>query len=94
MVDVIQQLKVPAVVAARTGLGTINHTLLTVLAMRNAKINLRGVVMIGTDNPDNRRAIERYAKVPVIGFIPRLRTITPERLRTVFQQHFDSRAFV
>ena len=47
----------PVIVAARTALGTINHTLLTISAIRNANLDLRGVVMIGEPNIDNRRAI-------------------------------------
>ena len=57
MLDLMLQLGAPVVVAARTALGTINHTLLTVSAIRNANLNLRGVVMIGEENLDNRRAI-------------------------------------
>ena len=90
MLDLIRQLGTPAIVAARTSLGTINHTLLTVAAIRNAKVPLRGVVMIGTENADNRRAIERYGNVPVIGAIPWLERIDRQTLLSVFQHYFDS----
>lgn len=93
MVDVMRKLKAPVVVAVRTAVGTINHTLLTVQAIRSTKLDLRGVVMIGKENRDNRRAIERYAKAPVIGWIPRMRTIERERLRSIFERHFDASAF-
>src|SRR5215831_11528812 len=46
MTDVIHRLGVPIVIATRSGLGTINHTLLTVAAARNAQIEIIGVVMI------------------------------------------------
>jgi dethiobiotin synthetase len=94
MVDMMRKLKAPVVVAVRTAVGTINHTLLTVQAIRSVKLELRGVVMIGTENLDNRRAIERYAKAPVIGWIPRLKRIDRERLRSVFERHFNASAFV
>ena len=90
MLDLIRQLGTPAIVAARTSLGTINHTLLTVAAIRNAKVPLRGVVMIGRENADNRRAIERYGNVPVIGAIPWLERIDRQTLLSVFQHYFDS----
>src|SRR5262249_18300469 len=93
MLDVIRKLKSPVLVAARSALGTINHTLLTVLALRQAKVALRGVVMIGNENPDNRRAIENYGKVPVVGLIPQLKKIDRKHLRSVFDQHFDKSAF-
>ena len=94
MMDVMRKLKAPVVVAVRTAVGTINHTLLTVQAIRTVKLDLRGVVMIGRENLDNRRAIERYAKAPVIGWIPRMRRIDRERLRSVFERHFNASAFV
>ncbi|PYS55729.1 MAG: dethiobiotin synthase [Acidobacteria bacterium] len=93
MLDLMQNLRVPVVVAARTILGTINHTLLTVFAIRGARLELRGVVMVGPENADNRRAIERYGDVPVIGSIPRLDVIHPSNLCRVFEERFDKSAF-
>jgi dethiobiotin synthase len=94
MVDLIQSLGAPVVVAARTALGTINHTLLTVSALRNRGVEVRGVVMIGKENVDNRRAIERYGSVRVAGAIPWLDVIDRPGLVRVFEQHFDSAAFL
>ena len=93
MLDLIRELRAPVIVAARTALGTINHTLLTVTAIRNAKLDVYGVVMIGKDHPENRRAIERYGNVPIVGWIPWLETIDRQTLIATFRQHFDTRAF-
>jgi len=93
MLDLIRELRAPVVVAARTTLGTINHTLLTVMAIRHAKVDLHGVVMIGKDHPENRRAIERYGNVPIVGWIPWLETIDRQTLIATFRQQFDTRAF-
>jgi len=54
---------------------------------------VRGVVMIGKENADNRRAIERYGGIPVIGAIPWLDIIDRATLRGVFQQRFDGSVF-
>jgi dethiobiotin synthetase len=94
MLDLMRRLGAPIVIAARTALGTINHTLLTVVAARNAGLDIRGVVMIGKENSDNRRAVERYGNVPVIGSIPWLNTIDRPKLLAVFAEHFDARAFL
>src|SRR5437867_6821613 len=94
MLDLMLQLGAPVVVASRTALGTINHTLLTVSAIRQAKLTLRGVVMIGTENVENRLAIERYGNVPVIGWIPWLEKIDRDILQSVFENRFDKNAFV
>ena len=94
MLDLMRQLETPAVVAARSALGTINHTLLTLAALRDWSIPLRGVVMIGKENRDNQRAIEHYGRVRVVGSIPWLETINRQVLLSVFERHFDATAFV
>jgi dethiobiotin synthetase len=74
--DFAADLDLPVVVAARPGLGTINHTLLTVDAVRAAGLELAGVVM--TPWPpapsrlevSNRETIERLAAVEVSGLAP------------------------
>src|SRR5262245_15190672 len=92
MLDLMRRLGAPVLVASRTALGTINHTLLTLMALRNAKLDVRGVVMIGKENRDNRLAVERYGSVPVVGWIPWLERIDRETLVSVFQQFFDPQA--
>jgi dethiobiotin synthetase len=94
MLDLMRQCNAAIIVASRTALGTINHTLLTITAIRNAKLHVRGVVMIGKEHPDNRRALECYGNVPVIGWIPWLEKIDRHILLTVFEEHFDARAFL
>ncbi len=81
MVDLITVLGLPVVIAARSGLGTINHTLLTVEALRARAIPIAGVVLIGEPNPDNRIAIETRAHVTVVGELPVLQPLTPEALQ-------------
>jgi dethiobiotin synthetase len=93
MTDLIRRLQAPIVIAARTTLGTINHTLLTIDAARNANLQLIGVVMVGRENPENRKAIERYGRVGVVGAIPWLESINRSSLIRVFEQHFDKTAF-
>ena len=75
--DVARQLGLPAVVVARPGLGTINHTLLTVQALREAAVPVAGVVInrypaenAGIAEETNPRAIERWGKVPVLCLVP------------------------
>jgi dethiobiotin synthetase len=94
MRDLMCRLKLPVVVVARTALGTINHTLLTLEALRGAKLNVRGVVLIGEENAENRRAIEHYGNVRVIGHIPRLARIERAALLEVFAERFDREAFL
>jgi dethiobiotin synthetase len=73
VLDLAVALELPLIIAARPGLGTINHTLLTVEAARAAGLRVAGIVMTPWPaEPDtivrsNRDTIERLAKVPVVG---------------------------
>src|SRR5207244_3973112 len=55
MVDLIVQLELPALVVARSSLGTINHTLLTLEALRSRSVQVAGVVIVGSPDAENRR---------------------------------------
>jgi dethiobiotin synthase len=81
MADLMVLLGLPVIVAARTTLGTINHTLLTLEALRARSLKIAGVVMIGDTNPDNRAAIEQYGCVTVLAEMPRFDPLTPEILK-------------
>ena len=85
--DVARWLKLPAVVVARPGLGTINHTLLTVNALRDAGVPVAGVVInrYPAQNADvaaetNPRAIEKWGKVPVLCIVPDVPAGVSDRL--------------
>ena len=72
MADLIARLGAPVLVVARSGLGTINHTRLTLEALRARGLTAIGVVMVGEPNAENRRAIERYGRTSVLAEIPPL----------------------
>jgi len=93
MVDVMKQLGLPVLLVSRTALGTINHTLLSLAALRSAKLDVRGVVLVGATNQENRNAIELYGGVPVLGWIPPLKKLDRAALLRVFKAHFDGKAF-
>lgn len=81
MSDMMMSLGWPLVVVARSSLGTINHTLLTLEAARRRSLWVMGVVMVGDSNPENREAIERYGEVPVLGEMPLFKPLTPGRVK-------------
>jgi dethiobiotin synthetase len=93
MIDLMSALGAPVVVASRTALGTINHTVLTVRALRGSGVCVKGVVMIGEENRDNERAIERYGEAPIVGRIPMLQCICYKTLVQTFENDFDREAF-
>ena len=81
MADLMVLLGLPVIVAARTTLGTINHTLLTLEALRARALRVAGVVLIGDRNSDNREAIEQYGRVRVVAEMPRFEPLTSDCLR-------------
>lgn len=75
--DLIGWLRLPVVVVARAGLGTINHTLLTLESLRNAGATVAGVVInrypadgASIAEETNPRAIERWGKTAVLCVVP------------------------
>jgi dethiobiotin synthase len=93
MTDLMQHLALPVILAARSTLGTINHTLLSLQCLKRAGLQTCGVVLIGPEHPENREAIEHYGKVEVIGHIPMLERIDRESLLNVFATYFLREAF-
>jgi dethiobiotin synthetase len=93
MLDLMRHLAMPVMIASRSTLGTINHTLLTVKALRDARIEIKGVVMIGKENRENERAVEHYGGVHLVGRIPVLETIERRALLNVFRSYFDQKCF-
>jgi dethiobiotin synthetase len=93
MLDLMARLKLPVILAARSGLGTINHTLLSLAALHAAELPVHGVVLIGEPNKDNRETIERYGHSKVIGQIPRLPHVHRTVLLQVFNNFFDRDTF-
>jgi dethiobiotin synthase len=76
VIDLAAELHLPVILVARSTLGTINHTLLSIEALRRRGLPLAGVVINGPETPHNRSAIERYGKVNVIAEIPWLPELT------------------
>ena len=93
MTDLMARLALPVLLVSRTSLGTINHTLLSIAALRASRLDLRGVVMVGKPNRDNLRAIEHYGGIEVMGTLPVLKNINRSTLLRALHQHFDRKAF-
>ena len=89
MIDLFRQLDAPALVVAPSRVGMINHTLLTVDQLRRYNIPVFGIIMNGPRNGENKKAVERYGRVPVIGEIEPMASVTPEELMRTFDNCFN-----
>lgn len=92
MADAMVSLNLPVLVVARTALGTINHTLLTMEALRRRSLHVAGVVMVGPPDPENRDAIERHGRVAVLGEMPPFDPLTQRRLAAWAKTNLDPRS--
>jgi dethiobiotin synthase len=93
MTDLMRQLTFPVLLVSRTALGTINHTLLSLAALRASHLRVRGVIMVGAPNVENRKAIEHYGEIEVLGTLPLLKKINRRKLLQAFRQNFSRKAF-
>src|SRR5258705_7982251 len=89
MLDLMVALGLPVVVVARSTLGTINHTRLTVETLRRQKVRVAGVVMVGHADEENRAAIEWHAAAEVIAQMPVFAPLAPEGLAHWATEAFD-----
>ncbi len=83
MIDLIQLLSIPVILVASARLGTINHTLLSLEALKSRGIETLGVIMNGVKNQDNCDAIEFYGATPILAQIPFLATVDKKSLEKI-----------
>ena len=93
-IEVFARWRVPVVLCARTGLGTLNHTLLSLEALRRREIPVLGVALIGDSHADNERTLREFGGVRVLGRLPRLEPLTAETLAAAFRVAFRRKDFV
>lgn len=87
VIDLVEFLSLPVILVCRTTLGTINHSLLSLEALRRRDVSVAGVILVGPEVPHNRAAIESFGKTRILGHIPpldplnrvNLEAISPER---------------
>ncbi|HEY2011328.1 MAG TPA: dethiobiotin synthase [Rhizomicrobium sp.] len=92
-IDVFARWRIPLILCARTRLGTINHTLLSIEAIQTRGIPLVGVAFIGEANEESERIIAEIGKVKRLGRLPVIDPLTPGRLGGVFAKTFERQDF-
>ena len=92
-IDQLACWKLPVLLVARAGLGTLNHTLLSIEALRNRKIPLLGLILNGPHHEDNPKTLEQIGDVQVIGQLPPLHEINAKVLSEQWQKQGLSSTF-
>ncbi len=80
IVDIIKKLELPILLVARSGLGTINHTLLTVNELKKRNLPLQGIILNGEKNQSNKEAVEKYSGVSVVSELEPIKTLDKKTL--------------
>lgn len=91
--DIFAWWNLPVIIVARTGLGTINHSLLTIEALHARGVTVHGVAFVGDANEDNEATIAAMGKVRRLGRLPILPVLDRESLASAFVAGFDMKAF-
>lgn len=91
--DLFVRWRAPVVLVARTALGTINHSLLSLEALRARDVAVLGVAFVGGAVEDSEATIARLGKVRRLGRLPWLSPLTPATLAAAFAAAFDLEDF-
>ncbi|MTI02280.1 dethiobiotin synthase [Roseibium sp. RKSG952] len=83
--DLFARWKAPVILVARTALGTINHTTLSLMALRNAGCPVVGVAFVGAAEPDVEETIIQMSDVPHLGRLSMIDNLNSETLMQAFQ---------
>jgi dethiobiotin synthetase len=92
-VDIFARWNAPLILCARTALGTINHTLLSLEAIHSRKIPLLGIAFIGEANEDSQRIIAKFGGTKVLGRLARVALLNKDILAQAFADGFDRNDF-
>lgn len=93
-INLFRKWDIPVILCARTGLGTINHTLLSLEALWTRRIKIHGIAFIGPENDDNIRTIAEFSGEKVLGRLPQLETLDAVSLKKAFEGNFKVGDFI
>jgi dethiobiotin synthetase len=92
--DLMARWRIPVVLCARTALGTINHSLLSIEAVRARDVAMLGIAFIGEANVESEQIITEMGKVRRLGRLPHVAPLARDRLREAFASGFDLSDFL
>lgn len=91
--DLFARWKHPVVLVARTGLGTINHSLLSIEAARARGLRLVGVAFVGDPVEDSEAIVAKLGGVRRLGRLPRVEPLAADALAMAFAENFRTEDF-
>jgi len=91
--NLIKEMKIPTVIVARSKVGTVNHTIMTVKMCEKYKIPIKGIIINNFDTgypvKDLTSDLENLTNVPVLGSIPFIKDMSNISLYRIFKKNLD-----
>ena len=98
VVNLIKDMKTPTVIVARSKVGTVNHTLMTVMLCQKYKIPIKGIIINNFDNgyPINqlKKDLESLTGIKVLGSIPFIKDMSDKSLYKIFKKNIDMKSLL
>ena len=91
--DLFAQWQIPVIVCARTSLGTINHSLLTIEALRGRGAPIHGIAFLGDAVEDSEAIIAQISGIRRLGRLPIIDPLNSETLAAAFSANFNVAGF-
>ena len=91
--NLIKNMKIPTVIVTRSKVGTVNHTLMTVMMCQKYKIPIKGIIINNFDNgyPINqlKKDLESLTGIKVLGSIPFIKDMSDKSLYRIFKKNIN-----
>lgn len=88
LIDLLAKWRLPVVLVCRSTLGTLNHTQLSIEALRSRKIPIHGLVLNGPENTSNAESLRHLTGLPILAQIPPIKVGTDTDFAKLYQQFF------
>ena len=86
-IDHVKEWKLPIVLVARSGLGTLNHTLLSLEALKKRDVPILGIILNGDIHEDNSKTLEQFGEIKIIAQLPKLKEVSRRTLKEQWEKH-------
>ena len=84
-IDQIKHWDLPVIIVCRSTLGTLNHTLLTIEALKKRNIKILGLMINGEKHLDNPKTLQEFSNLPIIAEFPKLNKVDKNILDRLWQ---------
>jgi dethiobiotin synthetase len=94
--NLIKEMKIPTIIVTRSKVGTVNHTLMTVMLCQKYKIPIKGIIINNFDNgypvKQLKNDLENLTGIKVLGSIPFIKDMSDKSLHHIFKKNIDMKS--